>query len=138
MAFVNDSLNALVSSLNSTVLYSRPVGSVVYSKFNFKILLFLAARGYISFIKIFSSGSGNLIKFKIKKNETGLPVFHKVLCPLVLRGGFQTKHVKFCSYKKLLSLFSSEFVIVSTNRGLMTSMEAARLCIGGFVVLVIK
>lgn len=136
MGFVNSSLSALVTSLNTSILYSKPFGTVVFSKFNLKILLFLAARGVLSSIKIFSSGSGFLIKFQTKFLSGGRVVFQKVRSPTMNPGFFAKKNVKFCSCKELSSLYSSEFVVVSTSRGLMTSNEAVSLGLGGFVILV--
>ena len=137
MGFVNNSLFSLITSLNTSVLYSKSTGTAVFSKFNLKILLFLAARGFISSIKVFSSGSGSLISFQIRSVSQGSPVFHKVISPTINSGFFCKKQTKFCSYKDLQSLYSSEFVIVSTSRGLMTANEAAVLGIGGVVVLII-
>lgn len=137
MGFVNNSLSGLVTSLNTSVLYSKQFGTAVFSKFNLKVLLFLASRGFLSSIKVFSSGSGSLIKFKIKSVSGGVSIFRKVTSPTVRSGFFAKKHVKFCSYKELASLYSSEFVVVSTSRGLMTANEAVSLHLGGFVVLVI-
>jgi len=137
MGFVSNSLFSLVTSLNTSVLYSKPTGRAVFSKFNLKILLFLAARGFISNIKVFSSGSGSLISFQIKAITGGSSVFHRVISPNVSSGFFSKKRTKFCSHKDLLSLYSSEFVVVSTSRGLMTANEAAVLGIGGVVVLIV-
>jgi len=138
MSFVNNSLADLVSSLNGSLNGARPSGSSVYSKFNLKVLLFMAARGYISDLKIFSKGPGALIKFRIKTNEYGIPVFRRIAAPYLNRGFFSQKLIKFCSYRELSSLYSSEFVVVSTRHGLMTANEAVRLRVGGFVVLVVN
>lgn len=137
MGFVNNSLAGLVTSLNTSVLYSKQLGTAVFSKFNLKILLFLASRGFLSSIKVFSSGSGFLIKFKINAISGGVAIFRKASSPNIGSGFFAKKHVKFCSYKELASRYSSEFVVVSTSRGLMTANEAVSLQLGGFVVLVL-
>lgn len=137
MGFVNNSLFSLITSLNTSVLYSKSAGTAVFSKFNLKILLFLAARGFVSAIKVSSSGSGSLIGFQIRSVSEGLPIFNKVISPNLNAGFFAKKQAKFCSYKDLSSLYSSEFVVVSTNKGLMTANEAIALKLGGIVVLII-
>ncbi len=53
-------------------------------------------------------------------------------------GRFSNRLVKYRGYRELAAVYSSEFVLVSTSRGLMTALEAVALRVGGLVVCVIK
>jgi len=81
--FVNNSLSSLVASLNVTVLARSLEGRAVFSKFNLKILLFLASRGFLSDIKVIAQGSGGCIYFKFKTTDSGTPIISRVLTPLI-------------------------------------------------------
>jgi len=134
--FVNNSLSNLISSLNTTILGRRPEGRAVYSKFNLKILLFLTARGFLSDVRVGLNGSGGYLQFKFKTSETGNPIVSKIFRPPFKKNN-NSSLSQYSSSRLLSSSYSSEFVLVSTSKGLMTAVEAAALGLGGYVVLVI-
>jgi ribosomal protein S8 len=134
--FVNDSLSNLISSLNVTVLTRSAEGRIVYSKFNLKVLLFLAARGFLSDIRVVTSGSGGLIYYKFVSSDSGSPIISRVFTPLIKKSK-RACLTKYVSFRSLLSIYSSEFVLVTTNKGLMTANEAVALGLGGVIVLII-
>jgi len=77
-SFVNDSRSDLVSSIKLAVSSRKPYGVAVYSSFNLKILLFLAARGFVGPIKIKNTGPGGRITFKLKGSEGGSPIINDI------------------------------------------------------------
>lgn len=134
--FVNNNLSNLVSILNSIVLSGRLNGRVVYSKFSLKILLFLVARGFLSDIQVVSKGPGGFIKFNFKTSGSGSPVINRIFMPSVKKSKVH-RLACYSNVQSLSSVYSSEFVLVSTSKGLMTAPEAIALGLGGVVILVI-
>jgi small subunit ribosomal protein S8 len=138
LGFVNDSHKDLIAAIKLVVIGRKPQGSAVYSGFNLKILLFLAARGFISSIKVKNRGPGGVITFKLKAAQNGVSAVNEIWTPYLAAGRFGNRLVKYRGYKELAAAYSSEFVLVSTSKGLMTSLEAIALKVGGLVVCVIK
>jgi ribosomal protein S8 len=110
-------------------------GRAVYSKFNLTVLSFLCQRGFVSAFKFFKEGSGGYILFSLRR-VNGVLLFNKVWSPSVNSANL-SRFSKYKSYRSLSKVFTSEFVVVSTNRGLMTSNEAISMKLGGLVVCII-
>lgn len=69
--FVNDSHSDLIANIKLAIIGRKPRVTAVYSAFNLKILLFLAARGFISSIKVRNVGPGAVIEFSLVTAESG-------------------------------------------------------------------
>jgi ribosomal protein S8 len=78
LSFVNDSQKDLIAAIKLVVVGRKPQGSAVYSGFNLKILLFLAARGFVSSIKVKSRGPGGIITFKLKAAQSGVGAINEI------------------------------------------------------------
>lgn len=131
MLFVlNSSFYNLISSLHFCVLGNKENGSCVYSRFNLKIISFLTNRGLLTHFTVTKVGSSGRIQFFLRKVNGAIPI-----------SGVYSPVLKSARYKSWLSLsrsFSSEFVIVSTTKGIMTANEASSLRLGGLVIIIIK
>ncbi len=78
LSFVNDSHKDLISAVKLVVSGRKPQGSAVYSGFNLKILLFLAARGFVSSIKVKNRGPGGVITFKLRSSQSGVSAINEI------------------------------------------------------------
>ncbi len=78
LSFVNDSHKDLISAVKLVVSGRKPQGSAVYSGFNLKILLFLAACGFISSIKVKNRGPGGIIAFKLRASQNGTSAINEI------------------------------------------------------------
>jgi len=135
--FTQNSKIELFASLNLSILLNKDVGKVSYSTFNVIILSFLCNRGFISNFKFFKEGSNGFITYFLRRIAGSL-VLKKIWSPIVKSSDSFSRFSKYKSYKSLSRLFSSEFVIVSTNQGLMTANEAVALRQGGVVICVLQ
>lgn len=136
-SFVQNSQVELFSSLQLSVLLNKDVGKVSYSSFNLILLSFLCNRGFISNFKFFKEGSNGYITYFLRRINGSL-IIKKIWSPLIKTSDSFSRFSRYKSYKSLSRLFSSEFVIVSTNQGLMTANEAIALQQGGVVICVLQ
>jgi ribosomal protein S8 len=127
----------LLASLQLSVFLNKEVGKVSYSTFNLVLLSFLCNRGFISSFKYFKEGSNGFITYLLRRINGSL-VIKKIWSPSLKNSDSFSKFSKYKSYKALARFFSSEFVIVSTNQGLMTANEAIALRQGGIVICVLQ
>jgi len=131
MFFVlNSSFYNLVSSFQFCVLSNKESGSCVYSRFNLKIISFLTNRGLFTHFTVSKVGPSGKIQFFLRKVNGFLPI-SSIYSPVF-------KSFKYQSWLSLSRSFSSELVVVSTTKGIMTANEASALRLGGLVVVVIK
>jgi ribosomal protein S8 len=126
----NSSFYSLVSSFQFSVLSNKESGSCAYSRFNLKIISFLTNRGIFTHFIVTRVGSSGRIQFFLRKVNGFLPI-NSVYSP-----GFRLS--RYYSWLSLSRSFSSEFVVVSTTKGLMTANEASALRLGGLVIVIIK
>jgi ribosomal protein S8 len=136
MGFVSNSQKDLIASLQLCVTLDKGKGRAVYSKFNLTVLSFLCQRGFVSTFKFFKEGSGGYVLFSLRR-VNGVLLFNKVWSPSTNGNYSISRFSKYKSYRALSKVFTSEFVVVSTNRGLMTANEAISMKLGGLVVCVI-
>lgn len=127
---LNSSFYNLVSSLQFCVLSNKESGSCIYSRFNLKIISFLTNRGLFTHFTVSKVGSSGKIQFFLRKVNGFLPISN--VCSPVF------KSFRYQSWLSLSRSFSSELVVVSTTRGIMTANEASALRLGGLVVVIIK
>lgn len=127
---LNSSFYDLISSIQSCLLCSKDSGSCVYSKFNLKIISFLTTRGIFSSFNLVKSGPSGRIQFFLRKVNGSSPI-NSIYSPVLSSS-------RYMSWVSLSKSFSSEFVVVSTTKGLMTANEAISLRLGGLVVCVLK
>jgi ribosomal protein S8 len=131
MFFVlNSSFYNLISVFQFCVLSNKENGSCVYSRFNLKIVSFLTNRGVFTHFNVTKVGPSGKIQFFLRKVNGFLPI-NSVYSP-------RFKSSRYQSWLSLSRSFSSELVVVSTTKGIMTANEASALRLGGLVVVVIK
>jgi len=137
MKIAKKSHKDLVASLKLCLICNKNVSKVLFSKFNLSILSFLCARGFVTDFKFIKEGSNGYISFCLRQTN-GAMTFSNIWSPyLTSTNSSNCRLKKYQSYKSLLKSFTSEFVVISTSRGLMTSNEAISLKLGGSVVCVI-
>lgn len=135
--FTQNSQVELLASLQLSVLLNKNIGKVSYSVFNLIILSFLCNRGFVSNFKFFKEGSNGYITYFLRRINGAL-VIKKIWSPLLKTSDSFSRFSKYKSYKSLSRLFGSEFVVVSTNQGLMTANEAIALQQGGVIICVVQ
>lgn len=134
---LNSSFYDLISSIQLSVSLNRETGSCIYSKFNLKLISFLINRGLILSFNIIKGGPSGRIQFSLRRIN-GSFTFNSIFAPVVNSSNYLSKLTKYKTFRSLSKCFSSEFVVVSTTKGLMTANEAISLRLGGSVVAVIR
>lgn len=137
MSFVSNSQKDLISSLQLCTSLNKDTGKAVYSRFNLAILSFLCQRGFISNYKFFKKGPGGYILFSLRRINGAL-LLNKIWSPTINSSKAFDRFSKYKSYRALNRLFTSEFVVVSTPKGLMTANEASSVRLGGSVICIIS
>lgn len=137
MLLLNSSFYDLISSIQLCICSNREVGSCIYSKFNLKVISFLLNRGLLLNFNIIKTGYSGKIQFSLRRIN-GSMFLNSVSSPVNKSSNFLSKFSRYKSCQSLLKSFSSEFVVVSTSKGLMTANEALSLGLGGVIILIIK
>lgn len=134
---LNSSFYDLVSSIRLCTSLNRGSGSCVYSKFNLKLISFFTDRGIILDFNVIKGGPSGRIQFFLKRVNGSFP-FNTIFVPVVNSSACLSKVYKYKTFRSLSKCFSSEFVVVSTPKGLMTANEAISSRLGGSVVVVMS
>ncbi len=134
---MSNSQKNLVASLQLCVSLDKDVGYAIYSRFNVMLLSFLCQRGFIRSFSFSKKGSNGFLLFCIRR-VNGTLLFNNIWSPLLTSRDFKSKFTKYKTCRALLSTFTSEFVVISTNRGLMTVNEAVAIKAGGSIICVIS
>jgi ribosomal protein S8 len=134
---LNSSFYDLVSSIQLCTSLNRGAGSCVYSKFNLKLISFLTDRGVFLNFSITKGGPSGKINFFLRKVNGSFP-FSTLFSPAIGSSNYTSKFSKYKTFRSLTKCFSSEFVVVSTTKGLMTANEAISSKLGGLVVIVFR
>jgi len=134
---LNSSFYDLVGSVKLSVSLNREVGYCAYSKFNLKLISFFVDRGLFLSFNLIKVGSSGKIQFSLRR-VNGSFTFSTIFAPVVSSSNYTNKFTKYKTFRSLSKCFSSEFVVVSTTKGLMTSNEAISSRLGGSVVVVIR
>jgi len=136
VTFTQNSQKHLISSIQLSVRLNKNIGRVAYSNFNLIVLSFLCNRGFIDNFQFFKKGSNVYIEYSLRRMNGSL-VVNSIRAPFKKDSNSLSYFSKYKTYKSLARFFNSEFVVISTNQGLMTANEAISLCQGGVVVCII-
>jgi small subunit ribosomal protein S8 len=137
MKIVKKSHKDLIASLRLCLLNNKNISKVLFSKFNLSVLSFLCNRGFVTDFKFIKEGSNGYILFCLRR-ANGTFAFSNVWAPYLVNTTLSNQRLKkYQSYRSLIKSFTSEFVVVSTSKGLMSINEATSLRLGGTVICVI-